>query len=142
MGTIISDSFRNNLTKATQSVLVILTAIAILYEEKDPINFVFIVLLSITFLFFILTEPIQTMKADQARILTNESLNSKYQELEQHPEYLAICDKIRAAAIGDEQTSPASIIEIDIFNKYIPGALERDGFKVRHLTKDNYDIRW
>lgn len=139
MGTIISDSFRNNLTKAAQSVLVILTAIAILYEEKDPMNFVFIVLLSITFLFFILTEPIQTMKADQARILTNESLNSKYQELEQHPEYLAICDKIRAAAMAGKKS-----VVVEIFTKDIAGLLAREGFEVKEYfgITDQYEISW
>lgn len=82
------------------------------------------------------------MKAEQAKILTNESLNSKYQDLEQHPEYLDICDKIRAAAMGNERTDPASFIELEIFNRYIPGALERDGFKVRQISKENYNIQW
>ena len=79
------------------------------------------------------------MKAEQARILTNESLNSKYQELEQHPEYLDICDKIRAAATRGECS-----ITVEIFTKDIIWLLARGSFEVKEFNgiKDHYEISW
>ena len=87
------------------------------------------------------------MKAEQARILTNESLNSKYQELEQHPEYLDICDKIRTAAMAGECS-----IEVEIFTKDIVNLIDKNCFVIEPLeqkqTSKNvfsdtlYSIKW
>ena len=89
------------------------------------------------------------MKAEQARILTNESLHSKYTELEQHPEYLDICDKIRAAATRGECS-----ITVDIFTKDIVELIDKNCFVIEPLEQKQtskhtfvfsdtlYSIRW
>lgn len=89
------------------------------------------------------------MKADQARILTNESLHSKYTELETHPEYIDICDKIRAAAMAGECS-----IKVEIFTKEIVGLIDKNCFVIEQIEQKQtskkefvfsdtlYSIKW
>ena len=89
------------------------------------------------------------MKATEARILTDESLNSRFAELENHPEYIDICDKIRAAAMAGE-----SSITVEIFTKDIVGLLDKNCFVIEPIEQKQtskhtfvfsdtlYSIKW
>lgn len=80
------------------------------------------------------------MKAEQARILTNESLQKKYAELENHPEYLAICDKIRASAMAGE-----SSITVEIFSQDVVGLIDKNCFVIEQsnvFSNTQYSIKW
>lgn len=82
------------------------------------------------------------MKAVDARILTNQSIQDSLLNIEEHPEYIAVCDKIRAAARGNEKETPKTYVETEIFNKKVRAKLEADGFKTTKIIEDKYEIRW
>ena len=142
----IAATINKYLEKGIYSALLITFTVSMISREENFILKSYILFLAIMFLTFILTGPTTTnkkdMKAADARILTNQSIQDSLSNIEEHPEYIAVCDKIRAAARGNEKVAPKTFLETDIFNRKVLAKLEADGFMVMHLTNDRHDIRW
>lgn len=139
----IAATINKYLEKGIYSALLITFTVSMISREENFILKSYILFLAIMFLTFILTGPTTTnkkeMKAADARILTNQSIQDSLSNIEEHPEYIAVYDKIMAAAMAGRKD-----IVVEIFTKDIAGLLAREGFEVKEYfgITDQYEISW